>query len=158
VSGTFLIQTTQQRFLTPFLGKGITMAIRNDYNGFCVTHPNGLLPWYLIDKGRKRGITPTVYPHLQRAGRGVQTDIDVVGIDDGDVWPEDMMIIGYVESSARWLYENGKKRGIPSGQIYDDYGFPRGSGFEVMLPKDIVDHIPEHPAGNISPRTPTPQG
>jgi hypothetical protein len=134
------------------------MAVRNDYNGFLLTHPSGLQPWYLIDGGRRRPIPPNVFAKLQKPGRPVRTDIDVESMDMGDVWPEDTMIIGSTDTITLWLYESGKKRGIPSGAIFDDYGFPRGNGIVYLPLAVILGNIPDHPAGEIKARTPFPGG
>jgi hypothetical protein len=112
------------------------MVVRTDLNGMLVTNPDGSEPWYLIDRGVRRGIPPGVFPKLLTNGANLQRIEEQANIDRGADWPPDTLLIGSTASSTIWVFEAGTKRGIPSGKVFDYYGFNR-SQVQLKSPSSL---------------------
>ncbi len=109
------------------------MSVRTDLNGRLLTRPQPPQIFYLIDQGQKRGIPPAAFPNFLDSSSELVITPVVDQIDSGPDWPTDVKLVGAIENSAIWLVENGKKRGIPSGQIMDWYHFARSKVIKMPV-------------------------
>ncbi len=70
------------------------MAIRKELNGILITHPNGILPWFIIDSGKRRGLQSGAdRDRLLHADYHLELSPDIVQIDEGDPWPAGVRLI-----------------------------------------------------------------
>ena len=119
------------------------MSLRHDLDGLRLAKP-GDPTIYLMDQGRKRGITdPMTYNGLFRDWNTVVQDVDVNEIDNGPVVdPRNILVQGYGEATI-YLLDQGKKRGITSPATMDRYDF---SWYKVHhVPVALLQQINDGP-------------
>ena len=119
-----------------------------DYNGRLVTSgdPNVTLPWYLVDRGKCRGVTSNLMEKLWLPNQ--RQNLVLLGPDDilanvGPALRDDTAIVTRQPPPDRpwYLLDDGALRGV-SQQLMEYYHFK--PDVEV-LPPDVFDQFPPGP-------------
>ena len=119
----------------------LAAAPRPDLAGYRIQIPGQPSVWLIDQQGYKRGIpNPTTYNNLFRNWSGIVADVDANEIANGPGLDDGAVLLKGSATPSVYIIDGGKKRGITSPAVMDQYYFNWGT--IVVIPDILLNAIP----------------